>query len=337
MFSKQCRYANADSVLLDSLIRDQFIVGLNNIKIQSKILELDDPHLSFEDTIQFAIRSEFRLGAQHHAKDGFTEVKLEADQDKDGNRNEKEQFRSKKKTKNNFSQNKYPHPSKIYACNFCSSAFRHERNLFRHYKKNHQDEDIEGRIVCKEVGCNQPFFSKRGWKRHRSLVHGHHSDDENVGSDDGKEQNDECSGLVHNTTDGSMLTNVSTEAKKNVSDGRRHRYCCSYCQARFKHERNLTKHYKTSHSDIEIQGRIKCKFSDCGAVFFSSLGLRQHYTKCHLDLKDMSDLTKHENTYRSEVLVRKDEVICPSNEPMGSNGQIQLREVDSLYTRHGIH
>ena len=157
-------------------------------------------------------------------------------------------------------------PSKTYACHFCSSAFKHERNLFRHYKKTHPEESIEGRIVCKEGSCNQVFFSLRGLKRHRSLSHDFNSEDDIDKS--ATEEFISYSGQVNSVLKEVPPSSIDSSPSKKKTDIKRQRYSCRYCRAKFKHERNLIKHYKTNHSDIDIEGRIQCEAAGCNAIFF---------------------------------------------------------------------
>ena len=182
---KKCDYEDANSSLINTLLRDQFIVGITNKSLQLKILEIDESKLTLEEAIKFAQdrNQTERIGI----KGGYAEILAT-----------KIELHPEKGTKCVANINIPPKPkksikgqkkiikldtAKIYGCHFCSSAFKHERNLFRHYKQSHKDENIEGRIECKEVNCHQFFFSIRGWKRHRSLVHHYDSDDDDDDSE----------------------------------------------------------------------------------------------------------------------------------------------------------
>ena len=323
---EKCNYENADDILLNTLIRDNFIVGLDNRDLQLRILESENPKLTLQDVLSLAeenyshiehnvVKFENVGSNQNHGEElekrvGHSEINEPLI------KGHKANIRRKTCVKID--------PTKTYTCNFCSSAFKHERNLFRHYKKTHPDESIEGRIICKEANCNHIFFSVRGWKRHRSLVHEYNSEEDT--SENADVRNDQ------NVSNHAQYTPVATLPKITKSkQTKKQRFSCTYCKARFKHERNLVKHYKTNHADIEIEGRIRCEASGCDAIFFSSLGLRQHYTKYHLDLKDLANVKEHEKTYRTEVLIRNTDTLTVSNEFIETDDQIVLKEVNSLY------
>ena len=155
---KKCNYETADSVILNTILRDQFIVGITNEDLQLKILEVDEPKLTFEDAIYLAKEKFPQIKSNKiKSEDENSNAKPELGQENDQNHAKKDKAIIKKGRTAKGTKKKFVNvdPRKIYACHFCSSAFRHERNLFRHYKKSHQDESIEGRIVCKEGNCNQ--------------------------------------------------------------------------------------------------------------------------------------------------------------------------------------
>ena len=234
---------------MNTLVRDQFIVGIVNPELQLKILEIDEPKLTFEEAIRFAQKQYSQIQRTNLKSEGsaFNDERESHQQQHDTSSVEKENPLITVK-KYSRSKTHKPDPNKIYGCHFCSSGFRHERNLFRHYKNSHGDETIERRIVCNEVNCNQVFFSTRGWKRHRSLMHDYNSDDnwENVDIVDEKN----ASEVGVQTENHSKVSKPTVQGETKAKASRQKRFTCKYCKARFKHERNLIKHYKISNMII---------------------------------------------------------------------------------------
>ena len=53
-----------------------------------------------------------------------------------------------------------------------------------------------------------------------------------------------------------------------------------------------------------------------------------------MDLQNLSNVTEHEKTYRTEVLVRKGDALGFTNDVMQTEEQIVLKEEDTLYVTH---
>ena len=153
--------------------------------------------------------------------------------------------------------------SSKFRCEFCAASFKHVRNLMRHYRLNHADKDMQGKINCPV--CNDVFFSERGLNKHLSTLHPEH------------------------------MMDRSLEAVNQHLFGR---FECKFCPSTFKLKKNLDNHYKKAHSDVEIEGRLNCKH--CNEVFFSVMSLRQHYTRQHLDPNNMNDIIELETIHHQQ-------------------------------------
>ena len=286
--SRGCRYQFENSVI-DTLIRDQFIVGLKNKSLQVEILKEGSDDLTLDGAVEISLKKSSPVSVDI-SSNSFNEPTSA-------------QSPEKKKTRKPFN------------CELCSGnnpGFNHERNLLRHMKRFHQDDYIESRVLC-EV-CNQSFFSGRGLRRHISLTHNNHQ----TPVEEGKEKDDKECELKISLGAGPTANEVSTEESKAV-----HR-CQSYlpdevtCPAVFTLERNLIKHLKQCHKDVRIEGRRDCE--QCQAIFFSDLALRQHFTKHHLNLADLTSGAGLED--RRTVVVKTDPfqdivTVLPGFGPLG--------------------
>ena len=238
--SSRCQY-EADEELVQTLIRDRFIVGLRNKTLQTLILE-EDKLLTVEDVLEFSKEKE------------VPDTPIVKTKSK----------RSKKKAVKDFSKN--------FSCQFCKAAFRHKRNLVRHFKLSHKDVDIEGEVKCSI--CDQSFFSKRGLLRHLTLNH------PDLASD--------------------ALEKIDDQGESKVSELSK----CQHCKSTFKHKRNLLRHLKSNHAEAWEETCVKCDV--CSASFVTKLGLRQHYTTHHLNTDDLSEIREQDKTFRPDVLIGKE-------------------------------
>ncbi|XP_071492843.1 uncharacterized protein [Diadema antillarum] len=133
-----------------------------------------------------------------------------------------------------------------YTCELCSAKFSARRNLRRHHRIHHQDQQVLH--ACKV--CGQTFKRIDSLKRHEKSRH-HHQ-------------------------------NIQGQEDKTTAGARK--YICLTCNAEFSVRRNLTRHHRTFHQDQRVL--YVCNTCGKAFGRPDSLRRHektQHLSKCHSD------------------------------------------------------